>query len=84
MPQSSAEPANHGKEWTEAEELRLLQEFRAGFKLSTLCSAHDRTANAVLTRLVRLGVVAVRNRAYYALMPQPYATFEEARDGQQA
>lgn len=69
---------NAGAAWTVAEEDRLRVGFCAGFSLENLCKDHGRTAAAVLTRLVRMGLLVVRNKEYRRLDPNPFATFEEA------
>lgn len=50
-------PANAGKQWTEQEDLELLEKFDAGQSVAQLAQAHDRTPAGIQARLERHGRV---------------------------
>ncbi|MGC4060961.1 MAG: hypothetical protein QM749_08970 [Aquabacterium sp.] len=48
-------PGNAGKSWTPAEDQQLAQAFDQGRQIAELAKAHQRTAGAIKSRLIRLG-----------------------------
>lgn len=50
-------PANHGKPWTEEADLALMASLRSMVNWETICLKAGRSSDAVLARLLRLGLV---------------------------
>lgn len=48
-------PGNAGKSWSPEEDEKLLAAFDAGSEVSALAKAHQRTAGAIKSRLIRHG-----------------------------
>ena len=51
--------ANKGLRWTEEEDARVIEEFKAGMKMSEIAQRHGRTNGAVRSRLQMHGLVKV-------------------------
>jgi hypothetical protein len=60
---SAAAPGNAGKSWSEDEDERLVAAFDAGTPVAALARAHDRSAGAITSRLIRLGRLQVGNKS---------------------
>jgi hypothetical protein len=59
---SAATPGQAGKSWSEDEDQRLVAAFDAGTPVAALARAHDRSAGAITSRLIRLGRLQVSNK----------------------
>jgi hypothetical protein len=55
-------PGNAGKSWSEDEDQRLVAAFDAGTPVAALARAHERSAGAITSRLIRLGRLQVSNK----------------------
>jgi len=53
-------PAKAGSSWTGEEDRQLVQEFEARFPIPAIADRHQRTREAIVARLVRLGKLASR------------------------
>ena len=51
--------ANKGLRWTEEEDARVIEEFKAGMKMSEIAQRHGRTNGAIRSRLQMHGLVKV-------------------------
>jgi hypothetical protein len=60
---SAATPGNAGKSWCKDEDERLVVAFDAGTPVAALARAHDRSAGAITSRLIRLGRLQVSNKS---------------------
>jgi hypothetical protein len=58
----AATPGNAGKSWNEDEDQRLVAAFDAGTSVAALARAHERSAGAITSRLIRLGRLQVSNK----------------------
>jgi hypothetical protein len=73
---------NAGKAWTDDEVARLLSNFQAGFSIYQLALQHQRSPNAIITRLIVHGRVAQVGKGFYGLPEFPFATFETIKADQ--
>jgi hypothetical protein len=62
-------PPSVGQRWTEEEERRLIEAFRAGQTIEALASNHGRTMKAIEARLVRLGLIEASQRTTQPRFP---------------
>lgn len=69
-------PPRAGEVWLEDEHEQLRQRFAAGHTLKELMAAHGRSASAITSKLVRLGLLVVVRCDYHAVSQDPWATQE--------
>jgi hypothetical protein len=69
-------PPRAGEVWLEDEHELLCQRFAAGYSLKALMAAHGRSASAITSKLVRLGLLVVVRCDYHAVSQDPWATQE--------
>ncbi len=50
-------PANAGLSWTDDEDRKLIEKFKAGMSVEDLVKSHQRTYGAIRTRLVQHGLL---------------------------
>lgn len=70
-------PPRAGAVWLKDEDELLRQRFAAGHSLKGLMAAHGRTASAITSRLVRLGLLVVVGRDYHQVSQDPWTTQSE-------
>ena len=51
-------PENSGKLWTKDEEIKLVFEYRNGYKVYELAKKHGRTSGSIRSRLIKLGEIS--------------------------
>lgn len=54
-------PPNAGRQWDEAEDHKLSDEFHRGVPFDEMAQVHSRTRGAVISRLVKLGKIHPRS-----------------------
>lgn len=64
-------PARAGTVWLAAEHEQLREEFAAGMDLQQMMAAHQRTAYAILGRLVQIGLLTAD---YRPILQDPWIT----------
>jgi hypothetical protein len=77
---TKAYPANHKKPWTEEEKEVLTWRITREYSIVTLCSRHERTAGAILSKLVELRIIRPnRHKQAFTLNGEVYCTYEERK-----
>jgi ATP-dependent exoDNAse (exonuclease V) alpha subunit len=54
-------PANAGKRWSEADDKRLVEEFKSGKSIGALMKLFDRKRGGITARLEKLGLIEISN-----------------------
>jgi hypothetical protein len=52
---------NQGSKWTDDEDVKLEINFEKGLKTTEIAKIHGRTAGAIRSRLIKLGLIEVEN-----------------------
>lgn len=60
---STDKPGNAGTSWSDEEDQRLVAAFDAGTPVAALARAHERSAGAITSRLIKLGRLQVNNKS---------------------
>ena len=58
---------NAGKPWSQAEQDKLVDEFRSGMKISAMAKEHGRSQGAIEAKLAHLGLI---EDSYYSRKPR--------------
>jgi len=77
MTNTTKAPPRAGAVWLADEDELLRQRFAANYSLKGLMAAHGRTASAITSRLVKLGLLVAVGRDYHAVSQDPWTTQQE-------
>ena len=75
-------PKNPGRPWDQDEMHQLVREWQSNMGLYEMAVFHNRTPNAIITRLVVLGRLTLIGRTYHKVDPMPYLTIERVKTTQ--
>ncbi len=73
-------PPRKGQAWTTEEDDQLRHEFNQNKTLETIMMNHQRTASAMTSRMIRLGLVAAGPGGFYRIEQDPWITTAEANE----
>lgn len=69
-----------GQPWTATEDAQLIKAFNDGASIHKLVLDHERTGNAIVSRLCLLGRLTVIHKAYHVVEDTPWTTFDVLRN----